>query len=132
MEELLQGFSQTIFYYTTKFYFIYLLFTLSYLVVVFRKRIDYVFMRNDVVWRKWFKGAFRCPACLKRLRPFDYPPNYICYKCGNTYSFGDKSVKLWIQNKPILTKGEFIRYSVLLFFLAIGAIWLFTSGVLQH
>jgi len=132
MEELLRGFSQTIFYYTAKFYFIYILFTLSYLVVVFRKHIDYVLMRNDVVWRKWFKSSFRCPACLKRLRPYDYPPDYICYKCGNTYSFGDKSVKLWIQNKPILTKGEFIRYSVLLFFLAIGAIWLFTSGVLQQ
>jgi hypothetical protein len=131
MEDLFKNVLDTIITFTTKFYFLYILILLSYLIVVFRKRIDYLFMKNDAVWKKWFRSAYRCPACLKRLRPYDYPPNYICYKCGNTYSFGDKSAKLWINSKPMLTRGEFVRYSILLVFLATGAIWLFTSGVLQ-
>ena len=132
MQELFNNIIQTIVQFTTKFYFLYILVFLAYLIVVFRKHIDYLFMKKDPVWRKWFKAVYRCPACLKRLRPDDYPPNYICHKCGNTYAFGDQSAKTWIKNKPMLTKGEFFRYSVLLVFLASGAIWLFTSGVLNR
>jgi hypothetical protein len=132
MQELFNSIVQTIVHFTTKFYFLYILVFLAYLIVVFRKRIDYFFMKKDPVWCKWFKSAYRCPACLKRLRPYDYPPNYICHKCGNTYAFGDKTAKMWIKNKPMLTKGEFFRYSVFLVFLASGAIWLFSSGVLNR
>jgi len=99
--------------------------------VAFRWRIDYLFMKNDLVWRKWFKSSYRCPACVKRLKPDDYPPNYRCNKCGNTYAFGDPAAKSWIDSKPLLTRGQFFRYVSLLTFLAIGAVWLFSSGALR-
>ncbi len=131
MEELLTGMTRTISQFALKYWVLYILFILSYLIMAFRYRIDYLFMKNDMVWRKWFKGVYRCPACVRRLRPDDYPPNYRCNKCGNTFSFGDPAAKSWIDSKPLLTRGEFFRYLSLLAFLAIGALWLFSSGVLH-
>jgi hypothetical protein len=130
MEDLLTNMTRTIAQFTLKYWVIYILSVLSYLIVAFRHRIDYLFMKNDLVWCKWYRSAYRCPACVIRLRPADYPPNYRCLKCGNTYSFGDPAAKAWIDSKPLLTRGEFFRYISLLAFLAIGALWLFSSGVL--
>ena len=67
-------------------------------IMAFQKPIDYLIMKNDPIWRKWYKGKFRCPSCLKRLLPHDYPPNYICNKCGGIHSFGDKAVRDWRKN----------------------------------
>jgi hypothetical protein len=130
MDEFLTSLTRSIAQFTLKFWVIYILLVFSYLIVAFRWRIDYLFMKEDKVWRRWYKTIYRCPACVRRLRPADYPPNYCCSKCGNTYSFGDQSAKAWIDSKPLLTRGEFFRYSVLLAFLAIGALWLFMSGAL--
>ena len=130
METFLSGVTGTITHFVFKYWVIFLILTLSYLFITFRHRIDYLFMQKDPVWRKWYKGAFRCPACLKKLKPDDYPPNYRCSKCGNTYAFGDRDAKEWSNSKPLMTKGEFFRYLSLLSFLAIGALWLFYSGVL--
>lgn len=131
MEDFLTNITRTIAQFALKYWVIYILSVLSYLIVIFRHRIDYLFMKNDLVWRTWSRGVYRCPACVRRLRPADYPPNYRCNKCGNTYSFGDPAAKAWIDSKPLLTRAEFFRYLSLLTFLAIGALWLFSSGVLS-
>jgi len=130
MEAFLIGVTRTITHFVFKYWVIYLILILAYLFMTFRHRIDYFFMKKDQVWRKWYRGVFRCPACLRKLKPDDYPPNYRCPKCGNTYAFGDRATKEWINSKPLITKGEFFRYISLLSFLAIGALWLFYSGVL--
>ena len=131
MEDIITAVFQTIINFATKFYFLVLLLVFTWLIVTFRLRIDYLFMKNDLVWRKWYKAVFRCPRCHRKLRPADYPPNYCCPKCSNTFTFGDKDVKEWIRHKPALTKGEFFRYLTLLAFLGLGALWVFTSGVIK-
>lgn len=126
----LNGILITIAQFVWKYFFLFILGFLALLIIIFKHRIDYLLMKNDLIWRKWYKGIYRCPSCHKKLRPDDYPPNYICRKCGNTFAFGDKDVREWIKTKPLMTKGEFIRWLTLLLFLALGATWVFTSGVL--
>jgi predicted RNA-binding Zn-ribbon protein involved in translation (DUF1610 family) len=130
MNSFVNGLLVSISQFALKFYVLFIFAFLSFIILTFRKRIDYLIMKKDPVWRKWYRGMYRCPACHKRLRPDDYPPNYLCRKCGNTYAFGDKDVREWIKAKPLITRGEFIRWMTLLTFLALGALWLFGSGVL--
>lgn len=131
-EELIRDIWQTILNYSTQYYVLIVLLLLAYIVMAFRYRIDYLIMKDDVVWRRWYKAVFRCPSCHRRLRPDGHPPNYLCPKCGNSFTFGDKAVKEWVRHRPMLTKGEFVRYLTLLLFLAAGATWLFTSGILNQ
>jgi len=99
-------------------------------IMAFKKPIDYFIMKNDTIWRRWYKGKFRCPSCLKKLKPHDYPPNYICIKCGGIHTFGNNEVREWRKNKPIMTRGEFIRYLILLGILALSAFEVFNSRII--
>lgn len=132
IEHIIQSMWSTILAYSIRYYVIVILLVLSYFIIVFRKRIDYIIMKDDLIWRRWYKAIFLCPSCHRRLRPADYPPNYICPKCGDTFTFGDKATKDWSKHRPMMTKGEFVRYFILLVFLAVGAVWIFTSGVLKQ
>lgn len=131
-EPIIQSMWSTILTYSTRYYVLIILLVLAYFVIVLRKQIDYLIMKDDRVWRRWYKAIFLCPSCHRRLRPADHPPNYICPKCGDAFAFGDKAAKDWIKNRPAMTKGEFVRYFTLLFLLAVGAVWIFTSGVLKQ
>jgi hypothetical protein len=130
MESIIIELSKDITQFVFKYFVLVFLVITSLAIITFRKPIDYLLMKNDLVWRRWYKSRYMCPSCLKRLKPYDYPPNYICGKCSGIHVFGDRAVKEWGKNKPIMTKGEFIRYLVLLGIFAIGAFYVFKSGII--
>jgi hypothetical protein len=131
-EEILSKIGKYVLSFVQQYYVLYLLGSSALFLFLYRKPIDALIMKKDTTWQKWYRGKFLCPSCLKRMRPYDYPPNYYCSKCGNAFAFGDQDVREWPKKKPIMTKGEFIRRLVLLGILAIAAFYVFNSGMIAQ
>jgi hypothetical protein len=101
------------------------LIVIAWFVVRFSNFINSLVMKHDIAWITWYRSKYRCPRCSKYLKPADQPPDYYCKKCAQIYTFGDIDIKEWVKNKPLITRGALVRYSILILILTISLLYLY-------